>query len=172
MDGGNGCSGLEQPMKDASGQKCADNLSKDEPGRIHWPDAGEGIGHASRNGYRRVCKASGRCEPVACDEYSATATGMISGRKRRHPRIVASNPNVAIASDRNCASHRRADDRRHGVVDGPDADRDSGGLRAGERFQSRAAAPGGSSIGGIALSQGPDVCRVKFLDPIGICFDS
>ena len=30
------------------------------------------------------------------------------------------------------AAHRRADDRRHGLLDRADADRDSGGLRAGE----------------------------------------
>ena len=35
------------------------------------------------------------------------------------------------------AAHRRADDRRHGLVDAADADRDSGDLRAGQRGGAR-----------------------------------
>ena len=49
--------------------------------------------------------------------------------------------------------------------------RDSGGLRARERFQSGATAAGGSSNGGITLSE-TDVLRAEIADPIGICFDS
>ena len=68
---------------------------------------------------------------------------------RRHHGRPAADPVEPRHRLRGHAAHRRADDRRHGVFDNPDADRDSGGLCARERFQSRATAACGTSNGGV-----------------------
>ena len=78
--------------------------------------------------------------------------------RRHHGRPAADHvePRHRLRGD---AAHRRADDRRHGVVDPADADRDPGDLRAGERRCDPLAALGAIPAADIARGGHKQHCR-------------